>query len=122
MSQSNTQEEAVEPMKLPTYSFLVPASLLLGLAPFVPEPHLVEKIRWLLTGHPFRPIDIFDVFLHGALPTLLLVKLVRDLLKFGGRGLPEPSEPGPESNSSSLEPRGSRAQKDRKARKKRRGG
>jgi len=67
-------------MKLPNYSFLIPASLMLGLAPFVPEPHLVEKVRWLFTGHPFRPIDIFDLFLHGAFPALLLVKAGQDLV------------------------------------------
>jgi len=67
-------------MKLPDYSFLIPAALLLGLAPFLPEPHLVEKVRWLFTGHPFRPIDIFDLFLHGAFPALLLVKAGRDVV------------------------------------------
>ena len=67
-------------MKLPTYSFLIPASLLLGLAPFVPEPHLVEKIRWLFTGHPFQPIDIFDLFLHGAFPALLAWKAGKDVI------------------------------------------
>jgi hypothetical protein len=67
-------------MKLPAYSFLIPASLLLGLAPFVPEPHLVEKIRWLFTGHPFQPIDIFDLFLHGAFPALLAWRAGRDVL------------------------------------------
>ena len=67
-------------MKLPDYSFLIPASLLLGLAPFLPEPHLVEKVRWLFTGHPFRPIDIFDLFLHGAFPALLLVKAGQDVV------------------------------------------
>lgn len=38
----------------------------LGLAPFTPEPHVVEKLRWLATGHPFRPIDVFDLLMHGA--------------------------------------------------------
>ena len=66
-------------MKLPSYSFLIPASLLLGLAPFVPEPHLLEKIRWLFTGHPFKPIDVFDLFLHGTLPVLLALKAGGDL-------------------------------------------
>lgn len=70
-------------MKLPSYGFLIPAALMLGLAPFVPEPHLVEKIRWLFTGHAFRPIDVFDLFLHGTFPALLLVKVGRDAL---GRG------------------------------------
>lgn len=66
-------------MKLPDYSFLIPAALLLGLAPFAPEPHLLEKVRWLFTGQSFRPIDVFDLFLHGAFPALLALKAGRDL-------------------------------------------
>jgi len=73
-------------MKLPDYSFLIPAALLLGLAPFAPEPHLVEKLRWLFTGHAFRPIDVFDLFLHGAFPALLLTKAGRDLARKLKRG------------------------------------
>lgn len=73
-------------MKLPGYGFLIPASLMLGLAPFVPEPHLLEKLRWLFTGHPFAPIDVFDLFLHGTFPLLLLVKASRDLVAARGSG------------------------------------
>ena len=74
-------------MKLPGYGFLIPASLLLGLAPFAPEPHLFEKIRWLFTGHPFRPIDVFDLFLHGAFPALLGGKAGQELTrKARGKG------------------------------------
>jgi hypothetical protein len=42
------------------------ASLTLGLAPFVPQPHVVEKLRWLATGRALAPIDMFDLVLHGA--------------------------------------------------------
>ncbi len=49
----------------------------LGLAPFVPQPHLVEKIGMLLDGTLSRPIDIFDLFLHGLPPLLLVLKLWR---------------------------------------------
>jgi len=43
------------------------ASLTLGLAPFVPEPHLVEKIRWIAQGaEGMRAIDWFDVVMHGS--------------------------------------------------------
>jgi hypothetical protein len=66
-------------MKLPPYSFLVPVALGLGLAPFVPEPHLVEKTRMLLAGELSRPIDIFDLFFHSAPLGLLLVKVGVDL-------------------------------------------
>ena len=49
-------------------------SLTLGLAPFVPQPHLVEKLVMLFQGELSRPLDIFDLCLHGAFPVLLLVK------------------------------------------------
>jgi len=53
------------------------AALTLGLAPFVPEPHLWEKLKMLADGTLSRPIDIFDLVLHGAPWALLGVKLVR---------------------------------------------
>jgi hypothetical protein len=56
---------------------LVVGALLLGAAPFVPEPHLVEKLRMLLAGELARPIDVFDLLFHGLLPLLLLLKLGR---------------------------------------------
>ena len=56
------------------YSFLLPAALLLGLSPFVPEPHLVEKIRMLINGQLIRPLDIFDLLMHVAPLLLLLLK------------------------------------------------
>ena len=59
------------------FSILVIAAIFLGLAPFVPEPHVVEKIRMLLTGTLRRPIDIFDLFFHLAPLILLILKLAR---------------------------------------------
>jgi len=52
-------------------------ALLLGLAPFYPEPHLWEKLKMLADGTLSRPIDIFDLFLHGAPSVLLIIKLAR---------------------------------------------
>ncbi len=49
----------------------------LGLAPFTPEPHLVEKLRMLGQGLLVRPIDIFDLALHGAPFVLLALKALR---------------------------------------------
>ena len=49
--------------------------LTLGLAPFVPEPHIVEKLRMLVKGTLTRPLDIFDLVLHAAPFILLAVKL-----------------------------------------------
>ncbi len=60
-------------------SILLLLCVLLGLAPFVPEPHLVEKIRMLSQGQLSKPLDIFDLFYHGAPFILLGLKLYRTL-------------------------------------------
>ncbi len=62
--------------------FLIVA-LTLGLAPFVPEPHIWEKLKMLAAGTLTRPIDIFDLLLHGAPWVLLGLKLYR---QGAGRG------------------------------------
>jgi hypothetical protein len=59
-------------------SLLVIAAVILGPAPFVPEPHIVEKIRMLANGTLHRPIDIFDLFYHGLPLLLLVLKLARN--------------------------------------------
>ena len=47
------------------------ASLTLGLAPFVPQPHLFGKIQWLLGGGVgMKALDWFDLIQHG-LPVIL---------------------------------------------------
>lgn len=66
-------------MKLPEYKFLVPVALLLGLAPFYPQPHIVEKVGMLISGTLQKPLDIFDLLWH-AWPFLLIAwRLVLDL-------------------------------------------
>jgi hypothetical protein len=52
-------------------------AVLLGLAPFLPEPHLWEKLKMLAAGTLKRPIDIFDLVMHASLPLLLGLKLLR---------------------------------------------
>ena len=54
---------------------LVVATILLGLAPFVPEPHLWQKMKMLTNGELIKPIDIFDLLMHGTPAILLIVKL-----------------------------------------------
>jgi hypothetical protein len=56
---------------------IVAACLLLGLAPFTPEPHVWEKLKMLMEGRLIRPLDIFDLLLHGAPFVVLLLKLNR---------------------------------------------
>lgn len=59
-------------------SMLILVSLMLGLAPFVPEPHLFEKLRMLFQGTLVKPIDIFDLCLHATPIVILAIRLVRD--------------------------------------------
>lgn len=49
------------------------ASLTLGLAPFVPEPHLWGKLKWIAGGAVgMETMDWLDTLMHGA-PWLLLI-------------------------------------------------
>lgn len=50
--------------------------LTLGLAPFFPEPHIWEKLKMLVNGTLTRPIDIFDLLMHGAPFAVALGKLL----------------------------------------------
>ncbi len=59
--------------RIPCSMLIAAAVIMLG-APFVPEPHLVEKARMLAEGRLSRPIDIFDVFWHLAPAVLLGIK------------------------------------------------
>ena len=46
----------------------------LGLAPFTP-PHVLEKLAMLANGNLVRPVDWFDLLLHGAPWLFLLLKI-----------------------------------------------
>ena len=56
---------------------VVLAALLLGLAPFVPEPHIWEKLKMLAAGNLTRPLDMFDLLLHATPVVVLVLKLIR---------------------------------------------
>ena len=50
------------------------ASLLLGLAPFFPEPHIVGKLKWILGGASgMQFMDWLDLLFHGF-PWILLIR------------------------------------------------
>ncbi len=50
--------------------------------PFSPEPHIVEKLRWVASGaQQMRPIDWFDLFLHGAPWCLLIAMIAVDVVR-----------------------------------------
>jgi len=48
------------------WNIVIIACLTLGLAPFVPEPHIWEKLKILAGGTLSRPIDIFDLLMHAT--------------------------------------------------------
>ena len=57
------------------WKFVILLCLTLGLAPFLPEPHIVRKIRWIAgAANGMQMIDWWDTFLHGF-PYLLLIRL-----------------------------------------------
>jgi len=66
--------------------WLVPIALWLAVAPVVPEPHLVEKLRMLSQGSLQKPLDIFDLLLHSLPLCLLTIRVVRIWLHRKHRG------------------------------------
>lgn len=65
------------------WKFVLIACLTLGLAPFVPEPHLWGKLRWAAGGATgMKPLDWFDLAFHGF-PFVLLIRLF--ILKIRGK-------------------------------------
>lgn len=62
--------------RLPLHWALI-LGLLLGLSPFVPEPHLWEKLKMLAAGTLTRPLDIFDLLYHAVPMAVMLAKLAR---------------------------------------------
>lgn len=53
------------------------ASLSLGLAPFVPEPHVIGKLTWVAGGaNGMALMDWLDLAFHGAPWVWLLGELV----------------------------------------------
>ncbi len=54
--------------------------LTLGLAPFSP-PHIIEKLSMLAKGTLIKPLDWFDLLLHGFPWVILIIKTVVFLMK-----------------------------------------
>ena len=63
----------VDPMPL---SLLVVLCLTIGLAPYMPEPHLLEPLRLLAAGELVHAADVFELVLHGTPWVLLILKLI----------------------------------------------
>lgn len=52
-------------------------SLTLGLAPFVPHPHIYKQLQNIARGTLTQPIDVFDLVMHGAPWIVLAYALAR---------------------------------------------
>lgn len=64
------------------FTWPVLACLSLGLMPFVPEPHIWGKLRWVLGGAKgMAPMDWFDLVLHGAPWLWLAYTAVQELVR-----------------------------------------
>ena len=51
--------------------------LTLGLAPFLPEPHVIEKLRWVFNDmNQMAMIDWFDLMMHGTPWIMLLASII----------------------------------------------
>ncbi len=57
--------------------------LTLGLAPFNPQPHIIGKLKWVAGGAiSMKPIDYFDLVLHGLPWVYLLTLLILFSIRF----------------------------------------
>ena len=60
---------------LDDWGILILACLTIGLAPYVPEPHIWGKLRWVAGGAKgMQAVDWFDLLMHGTPWVLLLRK------------------------------------------------
>jgi hypothetical protein len=53
----------------------------LGLAPYTPQPHVIEKLILLTNGQLSNPVDIFDFLMHLSPFILLTLKIILNLKK-----------------------------------------
>ena len=58
------------------WKIIILLCLTMGFAPFLPEPHLFGKIKWILGGaNGMQLIDWFDTIMHGF-PFILLIRII----------------------------------------------
>ena len=59
-------EPSREKLSTQTLSIMLMGAVYLTFAPFVPEPHLFGKVRWVMGGAVgMEPLDWFDLAMHG---------------------------------------------------------
>ncbi len=66
---------------LNNWRIIILLCLTLGLAPFLPEPHIWGKLKWIAGGaEGMQATDWFDFLFHGFPFILLLRLLARQIL------------------------------------------
>lgn len=68
--------------KIPV-AVLGPIAIFLAIAPIMPEPHLWQKLKMLLGGTLTKPMDIFDLLMHGIPLILFILLLIRKISQSG---------------------------------------
>ena len=64
-----------------TWPLALLGSIMLGLAPFAPEPHIVGKIRWVMGGAVgMQTMDWLDLIWHAWPFVWLLVAMVTTVM------------------------------------------
>lgn len=63
------------------WTLVIIGVLTLGLAPFVPEPHIWEKLKLLAAGELRGWTDIFDLAFHATPWLLASLKLARHVTR-----------------------------------------
>jgi hypothetical protein len=60
------------------WAWLVPLAIFAAMAPWPmgPEPHVIQKVRWLMEGSLYKPLDVFDLVFHLSPTLLVIAKLV----------------------------------------------
>jgi len=57
------------------WGIVIVLAVFLGLAPFIPQPHLIEKVLMLSKGELRQIVDIFDLLFHASPLVILFLKL-----------------------------------------------
>jgi hypothetical protein len=82
LGESQTHARLEQPLMLKLLDriplgILIALAAWLAVAPIVPEPHVVEKLRLLWRGALNRPLDVFDLLFHVMPLVLLGIRLAR---------------------------------------------
>lgn len=62
--------------KIP-FTILLVIAVVMAAMPIVPQPHLWEKLVMLQQAELTKPLDIFDLIMHGLGLVLVVVKGIR---------------------------------------------